>query len=191
MLFGSQPFTTDLINSNRKWFRYEWIWQKERGSNWANANRQPMKVHENVLVFYDKQPTYNPQKTGIDKPSRRDLPAKRSRPVPHLRADSSCSDFHPGGIYVGKFPVSVQPFARDRQVHPTQKPVSLCEYLIKTYSNPGDLVLDNCMGSATTPVACLNTGRHFIGIELDDIYFSAGCDRVRARQLDLDSTLPL
>ena len=188
VLTGSQPFTTDLINSNRAWFRYEWIWQKERGSNWQHANRQPMKVHENVLVFYDKQPTYNPQKTGTDK-SVYFAPVKRSRPVPHLVEKSSCSQFHPGGTYVGKFPVSVQVIARDKQVHGTQKPVALFEYLIKTYTNPGELVLDNCLGSGTTAVACLNTSRRYIGIEKDDEYFKVAVERVRTQQNELASIL--
>ena len=178
VLFSSQPFTTDLINSNRKWFRYEWIWQKERGSNWQHANRQPMKVHENVLVFYDKQPVYNSQKTDTDNYHVIRKPAIRARLVPHLVA-GKCAAFNPGGTYVGKFPISVQQFTRDKQVHPTQKPVALLEYLVRTYTNPGDLVLDNCMGSGTTPAACIRTGRHFIGIELDPVYFAAGVERIR------------
>ena len=144
-----------------------------------------MKVHENVLVFYDKQPTYNPQKTGIDKPPRRDLPRTLCRKVPHLVEKSSCSQFHQGGTYVGKFPVSVQVIARDKQVHNTQKPVALFEYLIKTYTNPGDTVLDNCMGSATTAVACIQSGRQFIGIEKDDDYFRICQERVRDTQRNL------
>ena len=189
VLFGSQPFTSALVMSNLEWFKYEWVWQKTNGGGFLNANRMPLKRHENILVFGQGTLTYNPQKTE-GKPWRR---AERSRGV----------SIHNGGrLKPGegsesndgtRYPLSVQLFANSNNggLHPTQKPSALFDYLINTYTNPGDLVLDSCMGSATTPVACLNTGRHFIGIEKNDDYFSAGCDRVRARQLDLDSTLPL
>ena len=178
VLFGSQPFTTDLINSNRAMFRYEWIWQKERGSNWAMANRQPMKTHENVLVFYKNQPVYNPIKTDLDKVYNR-KPAQRGKDVSHLSKGSSCTAYHPGGEYRGKFPVSIQSFARDKQIHNSQKPVALLEYLIRTYTNPGETVLDNTFGSGTTAVACINTGRRFIGIERDPGYFDVAVNRCK------------
>ena len=181
VLFGSQPFTTDLIQSNRPMFRYEWIWQKERGSNWPMANRQPMKTHENLVVFYASQPTYNPQKTDMER-IRIDKPHVRAKPVPHLFGDGSCKNYHPGGEYVGKFPTSVQRFARDKQIHNAQKPVALLEYLIRTYTNKGDTVLDSCMGSASTAIACMRTGRKFIGIEKDPDYFEVSCQRVKDEQ---------
>ena len=180
VLTASQPFTTDLIMSNRAWFRYELIWQKEKGSNWQLAKKQPLKIHENILVFYLKQPIYNPQKTDLHLQYHY-KPHKRSR---HTEIFGECSSFlnHPGGNYVGRYPTSVQKFARDKQVHPTQKPVALFEWIIKTYSNEGDTVLDNCMGSGTTGVAAKITNRKFIGIEKDKSYFDLAVSRIHLAQ---------
>ena len=181
VLFGSQPFTTDIINSNRPMFRYEWIWQKERGSNWQLANRQPMKTHENLVVFYASQPTYNPQKIDMER-TRYSKPHAWAKAVPHLAGGGSCKDYHVGGEYVGRFPTSIQPFARDKQVHNAQKPVALLEYLIRTYTNPGETVMDNTFGSGTAAVACINTGRRFIGIERDETYFNLAVARCKEAQ---------
>lgn len=177
VLTGSQPFTTDLINSNRKIFKYEWIWEKTKGGAFANANRMPMKRHENVLVFYKKQPTYNPQKTKapehlIDK--RKTINNSRSvknytytglRPI-RKKDDGT------------RFPTSVIHVNSETGLHPTQKPVALFEYLIKTYTNEGETVLDNCIGSGTTAIACINTNRNYIGIELDEEYYNIAKNRI-------------
>ena len=179
VLFGSQPFTSALIMSNPQWFKYEWIWEKSKASNYLNARRCPLKAHENICVFCQGTPVYNAQ-IGTGKPYKNS----------HIPGDKgSCygggaikeySFDNPGT----RFPRSVFPrsmFDNEwKPVHPTQKPVALLEYLVRTYTNPGDLVLDNCMGSATLPVACIRTGRHFIGIEKDDVYFAASVERVRA-----------
>ena len=173
VLFGSQPFTTDLINSNRKWFRYEWIWQKNMASNAQLANRQPMKKHESVLVFSCKPHIYNPLGT-----------------IPHVRNPNRNGKNRGinGGTFVranvpiltkAGYPSSVIDFSVERGLHPTQKPVALFEYLIRTYTNPGELVLDNCFGSGTAAVACIQSGRRFIGIEKDPDYFAAAQQRIR------------
>lgn len=178
VLFGSQPFTSFLITSNPEMFRYEWIWDKTKGSNFLNANCQPMKIHENILVFSklpaspNKKGTalYNPQKTG-DTEYTSVLGAK--------------SDMFNGGkvkpvstTLKGRHPKSILTYKKDGKVHPTQKPVALLEYLIKTYTNEGEIVLDNCMGSGSTGVACVNTNRNFIGIELDEDYFDMARKRI-------------
>ena len=177
VLTGSQPFTTDLINSNRKIFKYEWIWEKTKGGAFVHANRRPMKRHENVLVFYKKQPTYNPQKTKapehlIDKrktinnsTSVKDHTYKGMKPI-RKKDDGT------------RFPTSVIRVNSETGLHPTQKPVELFEYLIKTYTNEGDLVLDNCIGSGTTAIAAINTNRNYIGIELDEDYCNVAKNRI-------------
>lgn len=183
VLTASQPFSSTLVLSNRLWFRHEWIWIKNRGSNFANTVREPMKEHEHVLVFSPGKWTYNKQmqeRTGGGK----DLVGKRVGTGTTQRAG------------VGEFkafeaieklpelrvPSSWQKFNTEVGLHPTQKPVSLFEYLIRTYTNPGDTVLDNCMGSGTTGVACVNTGRDFVGMELDPKYFSIAEQRINLVQ---------
>lgn len=158
--------------------KYEWIWQKENGTGFLNSKKMPLKIHENILVFYKKTPVYNPQmRTGF-KPYK-------------CRQGSGSSNWNYNeeqGGYVTKsngerFPIDTIEFARDKNaVHPTQKPVALLEYLIKTYTNEGDTVLDNCMGSGSTGVACVNTGRRFIGMELDEGYFNVAKDRIKQAQ---------
>ncbi len=177
VLTSSQPFTTDLINSNRKIFKYEWIWEKTKGGAFVHANRMPMKRHENVLVFYKKQPTYNPQKTKAPE----HLIDKRKT----INNSRSVKDYTYTGLRPirkkddgTRFPISVIHVNSETGLHPTQKPVALFEYLIKTYTNEGDVVLDNTMGSGTTGVACVNTNRSFIGMELDDKYFEIAKKRI-------------
>lgn len=174
VLFGSQPFTTDLINANRKYFRYELIWEKEQGSNFINANRMPLKSHENMLVFYKKLPTYNPQKIQ-GKPYKFNQNNTALISNIGLKVKRVISTYNADGL---RFPKSILKFDRDKGKHPTQKPVALCEWLIKTYTNEGDLVLDNTMGSGTTGVACVNTKRRFIGYELDPKYFEIATQRL-------------
>lgn len=180
MLFFSQmPFAAELVQSNRKLFRYEWIWQKSNKTGFLNARRMPLKEHENILVFYKKLPVYNPQFTGdtphtIPKSGRKSNNYGKYTPLP------------PGTVK-GYFPSDIISFpcifhTSEKQVHPTQKPVPLLEYLIKTYTNPGETVLDPTMGSGSTGVACANTGRNFIGMELDPGYFEIAQGHIKAAQ---------
>jgi site-specific DNA-methyltransferase (adenine-specific) len=175
VLFAQTPFDKVLGASNLSMLRYEWIWEKTNATGHLNAKRAPMKAHENVLVFYDRQPTYNPQKTFGHV---RKTAAKRGDGSPVYGKQNL-----DGQIYdsTERYPRSVQTFASDKQrskLHNTQKPLSLCEYLIRTYSNPGDLVLDNCMGSGTTGLAAARSGRRFIGIESDPAIFAVAAKRL-------------
>lgn len=171
VLTASQPFTTDLINSNREEFRYEIIWDKTKGGNFLLAKKQPMKSHENVLVFYRKQPTYNPQMVERGK-VRKKGGGRASDNFGVAPTVSYNNTYYPNSI------VEFSTGSRVDQHHPTQKPVALMEYLIRTYTNEGDTVLDNTMGSGTTGVACANTGRRFIGMERDPTYFEIAQRRI-------------
>lgn len=154
--------------------KYEWIWQKDNGTGFLNANKMPLKIHENILVFYKKSPYYSPQmRTGFK-------PYKCTRG----RLSPSYDDYKNGINYVtesnGKrYPIDIIKFGRECGLHPTQKPVALLEYLIKTYTKEGEIVLDNCMGSGSTGVAALNTKRKFIGIELNEDYFEIAEKRIK------------
>lgn len=175
VLFAQTPFDKALGMSNIQNLRYEWIWEKTHPTGHLNAKKSPMKAHENILVFYEKQPTYNPIKTiGHVRKSA----VKRSDKTP-IYGEQTFTELPYDSTE--RYPRSVLTFASDKQtsnIHPTQKPVALCEYLIRTYTNEGDTVLDNCMGSGTTGVACLNTNREFIGIESDPLYFAAAHKRI-------------
>lgn len=183
VLFGSQPFTSDLIQSNKEMFKYELIWNKMYGKDFQNANRRPMKSHENVLIFYRDTPIYSPQMTPRAKPiDNRKWKDDKKASVNHK--SFSCKDVTKK-IYEAKYPVSVieingadKECNNTKRVHPTQKPVALMEYLIKTYTNEGDTVLDNCMGSGSTGVAAKRLNRNFIGIELDQKYFDIAKQRI-------------
>lgn len=170
VLTASQPFTTDLINSNRKLYRYSWVWEKEMGVNFLNAKRQPLKVHEDICVFYKQQPIYHPQMTQ-GKPYAIHANGKGPDVYGAVNRISTVSN----GL---RYPRSVIEFKRETSLHPTQKPVALFEYLIKTYTNEGAIVLDNTAGSMTTAVACINTKRQFICIEKDATYFDKGLKRI-------------
>ena len=177
VLTASQPFTSALVMSNTKMFRYCWVWEKDNHTNFLNIKKQPAKRHEDVVIFYKHQPVYNPQMwKGVENHSKgikREL-SKRE----YLGAEFACSKDIEGGM---KYPISIQRFkgeGRGKAVHPTQKPVSLMEYLIKTYTNEGETVLDFCMGSGTTGVACRNLNRKFIGIEKDADYFEIAKNRI-------------
>lgn len=174
VLTASQPFTTSLIASNMKEFRYCWVWQKTIATNFMLLKKQPGKKHEDVAVFYRKQPTYNPQMVPGEPYS--DKPRKRTVGV-HGDAVTMKKPIENSGT---RYPSSVVKFSNGNNgnVHPTQKPVALMEYLILTYNNEGDTVMDNCMGSGTTGVACMNTGRRFIGIEMDAGYFQVAQGRI-------------
>lgn len=173
VLTAQTPFDKVLGASNLDMLRYEWIWRKEAGTGFLNAKRAPLKDHENILVFYSRQPTYNPQmRTGF-----RAYACKQGAPKSaNYGAQSGAVTVSDGSRY----PLSVIEFPRDsNKVHPTQKPVALMEYLVSTYTNPGDVVLDPTMGSGTTGVACINTGRRFIGIEQDGTYCGIAHERIR------------
>jgi len=175
VLTASQPFTTALIASNYGDFRYCWVWDKTKGGNFALARKQPMKSHEDVCVFYSAQPTYNPE--------------METRGAVRKKGGGKASDnfgIVPTVAYNNTYyPKSIVRFSTGSRVdhhHPTQKPVALMEYLIRTYTNEGETVLDNCMGSGTTGVACANTGRRFIGIERERKYFDIACERIENAQ---------
>ena len=168
-------FTAKLILSNEKWFKYKLVWEKSKATNFLNAKKQPLRKHEDICVFYKKQPTYNPQ-MSIGKPY--------NKGVRKDQLTGSYGDFKPVEVKSeGKrYPTDVIYFktaeSEGKVYHPTQKPVALCEYLITTYTNEGDVVLDNCMGSGTTGVACINLNRKFIGVELDDEIFNIAKGRL-------------
>ena len=170
---AAQPFTTALAASNLSDFRYEWIWEKPQGTNPMNAKVMPLKSHENILVFYKKKPVYNPQMWY-------------STPYTGFSSDESkigevygsAKSKHRDNPEGSRYPKTILKFKQEKGYHPTQKPVSLMEYLIKTYTNEGDTVLDPTMGSGTTGVACVNTNRNFVGIERDEKYYEMSKSRI-------------
>ena len=173
VLTSQAPFDKALGASNLSMLKYEWIWRKEAGTGFLNAKKSPLKDHENVLVFYDKPPTYNPQMRAGFKPYK-------------FVKGGETANYNTSGTVATesngeRYPLTVIEFPRDKnKIHPTQKPVALMEYLIRTYTNEGDTVMDNCMGSGTTGVACMNTHRNFIGIEQDVKYFNIAKQRIEA-----------
>ena len=182
-LFSQQPFTTDLIQANRRQFRYEWIWQKSNKTGFLNAKKMPLKEHENILIFYNKLPTYNPQMKKGKHTNARKGKALSSNYGKFYRMDSQqVEEYYPSTILSFR---CVNQQRLSERFHPTQKPVPLLEYLIKTYTNEGETVLDNCMGSGSTGVACVNTNRNFIGIELDENYFQIAKNRIEETQTAL------
>lgn len=180
VLFAAQPFTTALINSARKLFRYDLVWEKTSPVGFANSHRQPLRSHEQILVFYKRQPTYNPQGlVKLEKPIVRR--GGRGGSVYRSMSGESVQQYT-------NYPRSVLHFHNraERRYHPTQKPVALLEYLICTYTDPGELVVDNCIGGGSTAVACLNTGRRCIGFEKDGAIYETARQRVMARAKELD-----
>lgn len=186
VLFGSEPFSSALRMSNIKNYKYDWVWQKAIGANPLLCKKRPMKYHENILLFYKKQPTYNPQMTK----------GKMRNKKPMMSGDKSDENW--GGSMRGikgidnindlYYPRSYQYFSNANQKnkqHPTQKPILLMEYLIKTYTNENETVLDFTMGSGSTMVACQNTNRKGIGIEQDSKYFKIAQDRLEANKFKL------
>ena len=179
VLTASQPFTSALVMSNVDWFRYELIWEKERPTNIMFMKKQIGKVHENILVFYKHQPTYNPLMTKRDNPTIAVYGKDTKGGVSKTHKNQRLRYSREYNRFV-KYPRSILKINRDTlkgSLHPTQKPVALFEYLIKTYTNEGDLVLDNTAGSGTTGVACKNLNRNFILIEQDEKY----CDIIKER----------
>lgn len=181
VLFSDEPFTCQLISSNIKEFRYKWIWDKMKGSNFANAKKMPMKSHVEICVFYKKLPTYNPQ-WWYSKPYRTRA-RMRAKDVDVLANGGAVKKYRPSTESRDdkRYPLSIIKVPRDTdRIHPTQKPVKLLEYLIRTYTREGDVVLDPCMGSGSTGLAAANTGRSFIGIELDDEYYDMALGRIES-----------
>ena len=169
-LFSQMPFGAELIMSNRKMFRYEWIWEKSLGVGFLNAKKMPLRAHENILIFYQALPTYNPQFT-------------KGKPY-GFRERKSYSDNYSKQKYTSinndgkRYPRDILLYQLPRDEHPQQKPVALLEYLIKTYTNEGEVVLDATMGSGSTGVACVNTGRKFIGFEKEQNFFEIAEKRI-------------
>tara|TARA_R110000803_G_scaffold128454_1_gene195948 strand:- start:40 stop:771 length:732 start_codon:yes stop_codon:yes gene_type:complete len=181
VLFGSQPFTSALVMSNPKMFKYDWIWDKKRCTGFLNAKKQPLRNNETISVFYKKQPTYNPQpykkntigNMGKSKEHQTDNYGKY-----HQVDNDNSNKFGYPRTLLTQIPV-INNLSKDKSgLHPTQKPILLMEYLIKTYTNENETVLDFTMGSGSTGVACKNTNRNFIGIEMDDKYFEIAKDRI-------------
>ncbi len=172
-LFGAEPFSSALRMSNIKQYKYDWVWIKEQGTGFLNAKKQPLRGNEQISVFYKKQPNYMPQMLGDEKR------VVKRKDKPQTTANYGFSMQPVESVYFGRYPTNTLSFKRDAgKVHPTQKPVALMEYLIKTYTNESETVLDFTMGSGTTGVACKNLNRSFIGIEMDADYFKIAQDRI-------------
>lgn len=184
VMTASQPFTSLLICSNKKMFKYTLVWNKTKVTGYYNVKRRPLVVHEDIVVFYNKQPLYNPLKTIGHR--RKIVLAKYKKKTKSVNPDI----YNKTRAFIDydsteRYPISIIKFGNDRQryvFHPTQKPVSLCEYLIKTYTNKNDLVLDNCIGSGTTAIACINTNRQYIGIDNSAEYCKIARKRVKAAE---------
>ena len=173
---ASQPFSSSLVSSNIKGFKHEWIWQKEQGVGFQVAKYRPMQEHEHVLVFTanGERVNYYPIKERLEKTAtvKRFGNNGNSDSSPLAYADNRVS------VYKDRYPTSIKLFKRDKGHHPTQKPIELFEYLIKTYTNEGETVLDNCMGSGTTAIACINTNRNYIGFEKEYEYYLKSLERI-------------
>ena len=182
VLFGAQPFTSQLVMSNPQDFRYSLVWEKNKSTGFLNANRMPLRSHEDILVFYKKLPTYHPQKTTGHKPAN--AYTKHTGDGTNYGKTKSGitgggqTDRHPTSIL--KFPVLNND--NESKFHPTQKPVPLYEWLIKTYSNEGDTILDNCSGAGTLAFACLNQRRNFICMEQDETYYKESKERLKRKK---------
>lgn len=183
ILFGQGLFTAKMMMSNQKLWRYNLIWQKTEPSGFLNAKKMPMRAHEDIMVFYKKLPTYNPQKTNGHK-----------RKVSSAESKINCrvtTNYGKHGLMsydsTERYPTSVLTFKRDRQkcaLHPTQKPVDLLRWLIRTYTNEGEIVLDNCIGVGSTAVACIKENRRYIGYEIDKVYFDLAIERIEKMKVE-------
>src|SRR5699024_1437034 len=177
VLTASQPFTTKLINSNIKNFKYTCVWTKKKSSTALHTKIQPVKIHEDIVVYYKKKPLYKPQMTK-GKP-RKDPMSNISNGEAFDGRSVIRGYNNSEGLYYPKSILEISNANQRNKIHPTQKPVELFEYLIKTYTNKGETVLDNCMGSGTTAIACINTNRNYIGFELDEEYYKASLERIK------------
>lgn len=177
VLFGDEPFSSCLRSSNSKLYRYDWYWIKSNATGYMNAKKMPMKQVETISVFYKHLPTYNPQGLiELEQPK-----------VNRNSGNKTCYNKKPyeGTTKFTNYPrnvLTIDSEPKMGRLHPSQKPIELLEYLINTYTNAGDIVLDNCMGSGSTGVACRNTNREFIGMELDEKYFKIACERLGAKE---------
>lgn len=193
VLTASQPFTSALVMSNVKMFKYCWVWHKRRVSNFLNAKKQPLRSTEDICVFYTKQCTYNPQFS--ERKHKRDFSNMTMKPQSDIYGKqrnyksviTKDSKAYPTSLIDIRGIVNNE---KEKVKHPTQKPVALFEYLIKTYTNKGDLVLDNCIGSGTTAVACVNTNRHFIGIEINCEYIDIAESRLKRLSEAMRGAIP-
>lgn len=180
VLFATEPFRTKLIYSNMEMFKYDLIWVKNKTTGFLNAKKQPLRKHESILVFYKKQPVYNPQKSIGHKPVNSFTHKNGAGTLVYGQTKSGVK----GGGQTDRYPTSILEFPvvnndSDEKVHSAQKPVALCEYLIKTFTNEGDMVLDNCAGSGTTGIAAKNTNRQYILIEKEQEFYDKICKRLR------------
>ena len=174
-LFGDGMFIADIMQSNKKWWRYNLVWNKVLPSGFLNANKMPLRSHEEIIIFYNKLPTYHPQKT-VGAPNH-----SKGTPKECINNNYNTFKFKQTNDSNLKHPKSILTFSKPHpsiSQHPTQKPVTLLEWLIKSYTNESETVLDNCMGSGSTGVACINTNRNFIGYELDEKYFEIAQRRI-------------
>jgi site-specific DNA-methyltransferase (adenine-specific) len=185
LLFCDGLFMCDLMNSNRKMWRYNLVWNKVLPSGFLNANRQPLRQHEEICVFYKKQPIYHPQKHK-GKPNH-----SKGKPKVNQNNNYNKMEFVDNSEELGdmKHPTSIVSFSKPHpsiMVHPTQKPIELLEWLIKSYTDENMIVLDNCMGSGSTGIACVNTNRQFIGIELNEEYFNIAKERLEGVKINCE-----
>ena len=182
VLFGSEPFSSSLRMSNIKNYKYDWNWIKTKAGNFALCKKNPMKLHENIMVFYKNFPTYNLWNlTKLEKPiknSRKNKGANLGHCVDNGSYEQTHTGYHKSNLYFSN------KSGKGYSFHPTQKPVELFEYLIKTYTNENETILDNCMGSGTTAIACLNTNRNYIGFELDENYHTVANERITKHLLE-------
>ena len=186
VLFACQPFTTSLIMSCKKHFRYTCVWEKNKFSDFLNAGRKPLKIHEDICIFYKKQPTYNPQYTYSDPYKRWNTQSAVDKQSNYGAHKKNIIDNKTGR----RMPTTILKFNRiERPAHPTQKPVPLLEWLIKTWSNEGETILDNTMGVGSTGVACLNTNRKFIGVEMDETYFKIATDKLNNFKKEIEEKI--
>ena len=185
LLFGQSLFYVDMVNSNKKMFRYDLVWNKVLKSGFLNAKCMPLRQHEQIAVFYKHLPTYNPQMTQGKPLHSKGSAYKNKNSTNNNYGKIGITDDSRSGC-TDKYPTSIVTYSKSHPSvaqHPTEKPIELLEYLIKTYTNENDIVLDNCMGSGSTGVACVNTNRNFIGIELDENYFNIAKERIeKARE---------
>lgn len=187
ILTATQPFTTDLVNACRSWFRYDLVWDKSAPVGFLNANRMPLRRHESILVFYPRLPVYHPQFT-TGRPYRSKAGGEKAAGV--YKRTRNIPTNNPGRRY----PTSVLEFPREtngggvrRLFHPTQKPVALFEWVVRSYTESGAVVLDNCIGSGTTALACIASSRHFIGIEKDPVFAARAGARIAASRMEIRS----
>jgi len=177
-LFGSEPFSSKLRMSNLKLYKYDWIWDKDQGGNFANAKRQPLKTYENIMVFNGN--IYYPIMTVAEQKNIRPISDGAKVNITGMTQVHS-KDYNPDIRYpkcILRYSTNMAECNKIHRLHPTQKPVALLEYLIKTYTNKSEIILDNCMGSGSTGVACVNLNRNFVGMELNEDYFNIAKERI-------------